>query len=189
MILSAFGTSRPRQGERVSGDAFLILEGQRPLLVVADGLGHGEHAAEAALRMIEVARAAADTDSPVDILQESSHKLAGTRGAVALVARLDCDNSRLIVAGVGNIEVKALSHEPIHPISSPGILGRRIRGIRQYEYALCPGDLIVLHSDGVSRRMELLPLRDLTVEELVETALREHGQSHDDATCLAARVG
>lgn len=188
MILSAFGTSRPRQGERVSGDAFLILEGQSPLLVVADGLGHGELAAEAALLMIEVARSAADSDSPIDILQEGSRKLAGTRGAVALVARLDSDNARLTVAGVGNIEVKALSQHPIHPISSPGILGRRIRGIRQYEYTLCPGDLIVLLSDGVSRRMELAPFRALCVNELVEIALREHGQSHDDATCLAARV-
>jgi negative regulator of sigma-B (phosphoserine phosphatase) len=188
MILSAFALSRPRQGEPVSGDAFLIRTGTCPLLVVADGLGHGEHAAEAALRMIDVARAASDADSPVDILQESSLELAGTRGAVALVARLDSHNSRMTVAGVGNIEVKALSQHPIHPISSPGILGRRIRMIRQYEYTLCPGDLIVLLSDGVSRRMELHPMRNLGVKDLAEAVIREHGQSHDDATCLAARV-
>ncbi len=188
MILSAFALSRPRHGERVSGDAFLIRKGACPLLVVADGLGHGEHAAEAALRMIDVARSATESDSPVDILQVASRMLAGTRGAVALVARLDHDNSRMTVAGVGNIELKALSQQPIHPISSPGILGRRIRVIRQYEYTLCAGDLIVILSDGVSRRLDLHPIRDLGVRDLVEATLRDHGQSHDDATCLAARV-
>jgi hypothetical protein len=188
MRLRAFGSTRPRRGETISGDAYLISYGEAPLIVVADGLGHGEHAAIAAQGMVAVASEAAPADSPLDILQKASGRLAATRGAVAMVARFTADNSRLCVAGVGNIELRALSQASIHPISSPGILGRRIRSIRQFEYDLHPGDLLVFFSDGISRRLDLQPLRSLSLEEVVLGALSEHGQQHDDATCLAARV-
>jgi hypothetical protein len=73
---------RPKSGRNISGDAYLIKEGEEATLVcLVDGLGSGEAAAEAAqaaIRCVEV-----NSTLPLsDIMAKCHQALRGTRGAV-----------------------------------------------------------------------------------------------------------
>lgn len=177
----------PRLGERICGDDVLVLEGDSTVVAVVDGLGHGAAAAEAAVRFTAFVRRMAHL-SPLPILEASSRELAGTRGAVAAVARFDRNKGEMLVAGVGNIEVRAVSRLPIAPVFTPGILGRPVRPIREFRFELSPGDLVVFASDGISRRFDVRAVAPLPLEEVPGRILREFGVTHDDATCVAVAM-
>jgi hypothetical protein len=187
MIARSAGAQRPCRGEVDCGDAFLVLDGDITLVVVVDGLGHGPKAREAALRFVELADHQRRS-SPQQILEAGNAALSGTRGVAAMVARLDCLGGTIDVAGVGNIELRAISKFPITPISTPGIVGRPVRTIREFHYPLSTGDLLVLSSDGISRRAEIAQYSGLDLDAMAEALLQEYGSTHDDATCVVVRM-
>lgn len=174
----------PKLGETVCGDDVLVLRDDTTLVAVVDGLGHGQAAAEASACFTDYARKRRDL-SPAEILESSTREMAKTRGAVAAVARFDTLSRTVVVAGVGNIEVRSLSRTPVSPVFTPGIVGRPVRYVREFRYPLSVGDLVVFASDGISRRFDLRAYADLGVEEIAHGVLRDFGVSHDDATCVA----
>ena len=102
--------------------------------------------------------------------------------AITLI-RIELPSLRMQHAGVGNVDLRALSATRIHPISYPGVVGGRFRRVMSTEFLLQEGDVITLFSDGISSRLDLqeLPRRDAQV--LAETILQRHGKDHDDASC------
>lgn len=187
MIARSAAAQRPCRGEVACGDAFLVVDGDITLVVVVDGLGHGPKAREAALRFVEHADHQRQS-SPQEILEAGNAAVSGTRGVAAMVAKLDCLAGTIDVAGVGNIELRAISRFPITPISTPGIVGRPVRSIREFRYPLSAGDLLVLSSDGISRRAELAPYCELDPAAMAKALLEEYGSTHDDATCVVVRM-
>ncbi len=178
---------RPANGETSCGDAYAIVRrGRRLLVVLADGLGHGPEAARAAHAFCS--HAEAEADRPLDaILASADRIIAGTRGVAAALLRLD-PPGHFEYAGVGNIVLRVLSRTPIHPLSVAGTLGRRsARRLRCERYAVDEGDLLVMHSDGVSGRYELERLRGTPPDRVARELLEVHGRPHDDATCLVVR--
>jgi serine/threonine protein phosphatase PrpC len=178
---------RPAEGETLCGDAYAIVRrGRRTLVALADGLGHGPEAARAAQAFCSHVQAAADR--PLDaILTTAGPAIAGTRGVAAALLRLD-PPGHFEYAGVGNIVLRVLSRTPIHPLSVAGTLGRRnARRVRCDRFAVEEGDLLVMHSDGVSGRYELDRLRGAAPDRVARELLAAHGRSHDDATCLVVR--
>jgi hypothetical protein len=95
---------------------------------------------------------------------------------------------RLSFAGIGNVELRALSRAAVSPPTMPGIVGQRMRRARVWEYPLAEGDLFALTSDGIGSRFELEALAHLPPQELAEALVREHHKEHDDASCVIARV-
>lgn len=181
-------TRRPKVGEEVCGDDALILEDERQVTVaVVDGLGHGPEAAEAASAFLATVRDNAEA-SLTEIFEAAAVTVAPTRGAVGLLARFDLLTASVSVLGVGNIDLKARSVESIHPVSTPGIIGRPVRRLRQFDYKVTGGDLIVITSDGISSRFELTQLGRAKPREIAETILEEFGRDDDDATCLVLLV-
>jgi hypothetical protein len=177
---------RPAHGETLCGDAFAVVPcGRTTLVALADGLGHGPEAARAALTFCDHARDAAD--APLDaILASADRAVAGTRGVAAALVRLD-PPGHFEFAGVGNVAVRVVGRSPVHPLSVAGIVGRRTRKARCDRFPVGPGDLLVMHTDGVGSRWAVEDGDLSTPARLAQVLLSAHGRAHDDATCLVIR--
>lgn len=173
--------------EAVCGDALLIVEdGSSVLIVVADGEGHGPAASEASHRLCEYV--ANNSEQRLDDLLWGAHRaLKGERGVAVIVLRVDRVAHSLSFCGVGNVELQTLSKVPIRPVCDRGMVGRRMRRATVHEFPLSPGDLLIVHSDGISARLSPSHYQRLSVQEIAEAAMRDHRRSHDDAICVAVR--
>lgn len=187
MRLSIALAQRPRHSELICGDTAWIGEGERRLIAVVDGLGHGALAAEASQAF--VAWITAHSEHPLDqLLEEGGRSIAHTRGVAASLVRLDPANRRLWFAGVGNVELRAACRSRISPVTHPGILGRPLRRApKVFEFTIEPGDLIVVFSDGISSRVDPSSLATLDPQLAAHRVLQDHGKHHDDATVVVVR--
>lgn len=193
---SAGGISVPYPGEEVCGDAWTLRRaGTRLQLLVVDGLGHGLDAAEAARAAVAAFNSAPfEAAGGVAGLLDTIHAaLRGTRGAVAAVADIDPDSGRLAYAGIGNISAVIATPEREHDlISHPGTLGAGIVSVRPLMYEWPPGAVLVMHSDGLSRRWRLderpaLLGRDANL--IAGVLYRDHRRERDDATIAVVKDG
>jgi Stage II sporulation protein E (SpoIIE) len=75
-------------------------------------------------------------------------------------------------------------------VSLPGIVGHQKRQIREYEYPLPPGAVLVMHSDGLVDRWNPADVPGLfthSPQVIAATLLRDAGTRRDDAGVLVAR--
>jgi hypothetical protein len=164
----------------------VVVTGAPFVIALADGLGHGEEAATAADAFCSFVR---DNPSlpPLELLAQGGRAIAHTRGAAAAVLRVEPLLRRLSFAAVGNIDVRSHGSVPFRPLSAPGIVGRPVRKVLPFDHTFAPGDLVVMHSDGVSSRLELGPLSGLDTQSMAERIVRDFGKDHDDASCVVLR--
>ncbi|WP_245714359.1 ATP-binding SpoIIE family protein phosphatase [Janthinobacterium psychrotolerans] len=149
----------PLASEEVSGDAWnVVFEGHEMSLMMADGLGHGPHAAEAS----ETASALLETCAPGlaplpgSFLKLAHAALAGTRGAAMALAHVDRERRELRFAGVGNIAACAFEDGRCrHLLSHNGIVGSNLRKVQEFQHPWQSGSLLVMHSDGLHTRWDL----------------------------------
>lgn len=183
--------TRPIAGEDVCGDAgaWLAADGVQTVMI-ADGLGHGPLAAKAAREAVRAFEAAAPAE-PADLLAAVHRALSRTRGAAASVAQLDAAAGRVRFAGVGNVAGWIDDGERRRGmVSFPGILGHKRPRIRQLDYPLPPGALVLLHSDGLSDKWAIGDYPGLRRHHGIvaaATLMRDAGIRHDDASVLVAR--
>jgi phosphoserine phosphatase RsbX len=191
MKFSVSYEQRNCRNETVCGDAVAVETDESTGIThvaVIDGLGHGPAAHLAAEAFVSYFREKITPDlSLVDLLQGASSAIARTRGVAASVLRLDGTNREIQYAGVGNVEMTAVSVAPIRPISKAGIIGRRLGRLLHFDYPLHHGDLLTVFTDGISSRFNLEPLRDMDPQALCRQVLSEWGKAHDDATIVAIR--
>jgi hypothetical protein len=188
----AAGLTRPLAGETVSGDAYAVREiADRRQILVCDGLGHGGLAAAAAQEAVRAFRKA--PAGPPAVLVEALHRALGhTRGAALAVAELDGAAGLVRYAGLGNISGTVFGADGTRRgmISMPGIAGHQRRQVREYDYPLAPGAVVVMHTDGVVDRWtpaEYPGLFTRSPEVIAATVLRDAGTRRDDAGVLVAR--
>jgi Stage II sporulation protein E (SpoIIE) len=116
--------------------------------------------------------------------------LAHTRGAV--VAVVDLVGEVVRFAGLGNISAWVAGPAGRRAMTSlPGIVGHQRREIREFEYRLPPGAVVVLHTDGVTDRWDLAAYPGLVSHQPVlvaATLLRDAGVRRDDAGVLVAKA-
>jgi phosphoserine phosphatase RsbX len=178
---------RPKHGQSISGDTFIVqpLSNDALLVGVIDGLGGGQEAARAAQGAAAAIRANPERPLP-DLVNRAHAAIQGTRGAVIGLLRMDLAHGGLTFIGVGNIGIHALSQRAIKPISKNGILGYRMPSLLELSYMFDPGDCFVLFSDGISSRFTL----DRTLaasappQEFADTVLQQYGKTIDDATVV-----
>jgi len=178
-------------GEIECGDTWRIADaGDRCALLVADGLGHGALAATAA-RDSALTFAARPFDAPAELLAAMHERLLGKRGAVAACAQLHLEEARVDYAGVGNIHGSIVGRESSRGlVSHHGTLGFTWARPRQFAYDWPAGDLLIMHSDGLSSRWNLAHLRGLHAlhPALIAAVLyRDLGRARDDATVVVVR--
>jgi anti-sigma regulatory factor (Ser/Thr protein kinase) len=178
-------------GETVSGDAWelRVVDG-KIFLLVADGLGHGPVAAQAADRMAELFRAA-PAGSPAILLERAHTPMRETRGAAVAIAELDPAGGALRFAGAGNVAGRVISGvEDRSLMSQHGTLGVRIRSLSDASYAWPEHAAVVLHSDGVNTRWRLGDAPGLLQCDPAVIAgwlLRDHSRGNDDATVVVLK--
>jgi serine/threonine protein phosphatase PrpC len=163
--------------------------------MVCDGLGHGPLAADASRAAVAAFRDG-PVGGPAALVAHLHRALGRTRGGAVAVAELDPDAGTLRYAGLGNIaghlvRPGARATERRGMVSLPGIAGHQRRTVREFSYPVEPGDLVVLHSDGITDKWRLndypgLPTHTPLV--IAATLLRDAGVRRDDATVLVARV-
>lgn len=181
----------PAPKEEATGDAWEIAERDDAIsIALADGLGHGIFAAEAAR-----AATAAFREKPFDgvstVLTQMHERMRGTRGAAAAVA--SCSQSGAIsFGGVGNIAASLIS--PVRRsrglASYNGTLGVEARIIRELPYQWEQNDLLVMHSDGVQSRWSADNHPGLLARHpgvIAAVLHRDFLRGRDDATVVVVR--
>jgi hypothetical protein len=181
----------PMPGERACGDGWAWqADAAGGALLVFDGLGHGELAAEAAL----AACTAFDEQrglAPADALMAVHRRLGGTRGGAVAIARIDTVTGTLRYAGVGNIAGTIIGHEQRRGLPSHnGIAGSIVGSIRSFDYPWTEGDLLVMHSDGLQSRWHLDDAPGLATRDPAVVAAhlyRDFRRGRDDVTVAVVR--
>ncbi|KFE33403.1 ATP-binding protein [Thioclava atlantica] len=177
--------------EEVCGDDWMLRQTRRSTdILLCDGLGHGARAAEAAADVIGAAREVpADPGQTIDALTGS---LVGTRGAVASMVRIEEPEMKLSYAGLGNISTICIGAHGTKRLAvrDGRIGGAQTRGFEE-EMVLAPGDMIIMHSDGLKTlrdrdfRPGLLHRSPLLIAGfLLERSFR----GRDDASIVVVRV-
>ena len=177
-------------GEFVSGDAWdiRIVDGHATV-IVADGLGHGPVAAEAADEAIKGFAKAAGT--PAAMLERLHPLLRSTRGAAVAIAAVDAKSGTVTYAGAGNIAGRMISGvEDRTLMSQHGTLGVQMRKLQDISYVWPDHALLVMHSDGLATRWNLKDVGGLLQCDPAVIAgwlLREHTRGHDDVTVVVVK--
>jgi anti-sigma regulatory factor (Ser/Thr protein kinase) len=185
------GACLPVKTERACGDAWAVHQSrERALFMVADGLGHGEHAAEASSKAVQVFEDSLDS-TPAQMVERMHLALRGTRGAAVAVAALPWSEHVVRYAGVGNISGRMVSGEGVHSmVSYNGTVGLEARKIQEFIYPWPNGGILILHSDGLGAHWNLEDYPGLRARHtgLIGGVLfRDHNRIQDDCTVVVAR--
>ncbi len=179
-------------GEEICGDRWAICSrNDADLYMVADGLGHGLHASDAARAAVEIFMRAA-SDNPTALLEQMHGPLRATRGAAISIARVDHATHIITYAGVGNVSGSILGEaRSTTMVSHNGTVGHHMRTVRNFEYPFHEGDLLVMHSDGLTTHWKLDGYPGLWYAEpslIAGVLYRDFSRGRDDATALVARL-
>lgn len=149
------------------GDAWhLAIEPGRFSVMMADGLGHGEYAEQAARAGEAVFAQSAFVDSTV-LMNDMHIGMNGTRGAAMAVAQYDAVADTLRFTGVGNIGGSLIGPgKPRGLASHPGIVGVQFRKAQPFDYAQVANQLLILYSDGLQSRWNLRTTQGLSTATL-----------------------
>jgi hypothetical protein len=185
---SALSTPAPR--ETVCGDTWRIAEhGGALSVMIADGLGHGPLAAEAANRAGGLFDSQANVQ-PAEFCQRAHQALAGSRGAALAMAHVS-STGRVTYAGVGNIAGAIVDGNTSRGLSSQnGTVGLQVRRVQQFEYDWPSGGVLIMHSDGLSARWSLDRYHGLAARHpaIIAAALyRDCLRGRDDATIVVVK--
>jgi anti-sigma regulatory factor (Ser/Thr protein kinase) len=179
-------------GETISGDAWdLRIADGKATVIVADGLGHGPGAADAAAEAIRAFQSSAG--SPAVILERAHPLMRSTRGAAVAVAELDTRADVVVFAGAGNISGRMISGIADRSLMSQhGTLGVQIRKLQDVTYSWPEHSLVVMHSDGLTTRWNLDDVGGLLQCDPAVVAgwlVRDHTRGHDDVTVVVLKRG
>jgi anti-sigma regulatory factor (Ser/Thr protein kinase) len=174
---------RPYEASVSSGDQAAFVRGPDALLVaVVDGLGHGHPARAAADRAVALVRAHPELP-PDELLSRCDAALRGTRGGVMAIVRIDLAAGTLVHASCGDVTTRILDViGPAMTLTGPArILGTR-QGARftAQSAPLGPRQVVVVHSDGLTSRVELADPRQPALVIAHDLVVR-FGRAHDDA--------
>jgi hypothetical protein len=186
--LAIVGASRPHPAEVENGDAWVVHQhGDVYRLSVIDGLGHGPDAAAATEKALCRLETVGDV-APGEAIRACHDALAGMRGVVMSVVSIDGRAGRLRFAGVGNVEARLLQDGKEHRlVSYRGIVGVILPKIHTFEYSLSDQWLLLVHTDGINARFDLVAeAAETTISsEWAQRFLDCWARVTDDATVVA----
>lgn len=179
-----------RAGEAVCGDRWTVqAQGAAVLVAVADGLGHGPAAREAAEAALAPLASPGEDDLGALVLRAHAAAARG-RGVVLALARVEPDRGALSWVGVGNVQgvlVRASGGRE-WLTSRGGVVGDRLPRLRPSEVPFGPTDLLLFATDGVAAGFaaSALPLDDAA--PAADTALAGFARRGEDALVWAGRL-
>lgn len=185
------GLVSPLAGETASGDNLAWeINADRCMVMMADGLGHGAQAAQAADEAVRVFRAHS-SESPASLISRMHDALKKTRGAAAAVAEVRPLAGTLIYAGVGNISGSILSSTLSRSlVSHNGTLGHVMARVQEFKVEWPKDGVLVMHSDGLQSRWDLSRYPGLLGRQpalIAGVLLRDFRRDRDDASVLVLK--
>ena len=178
-------------GEEVCGDGWEYEAlADKSVCLVADGLGHGLHAATAARAAVAILKEHR-TKAPAEIIERAHDALRSTRGAALAIAEIDHSLGVVRFCGVGNIAGTIVSNSSArHMVSLNGTAGQEVRKIVEFTYPWDEESTLIMHSDGLLSRWDLQGYPTLAQRHpsLIAAVLyRDYNRNRDDVTVLVAR--
>jgi anti-sigma regulatory factor (Ser/Thr protein kinase) len=146
----------PLLGEESCGDAWAVdIHSDGATVLMVDGLGHGDGAADAALAAISAFDNQA-TQTPEALMWSMHESLRATRGAAMEIAHLDYLRNEITFVGIGNLTALILdNHERHQMVSHNGIVGHNLRKVQSFQGAWRAASSCILCSDGISTQWNL----------------------------------
>ena len=186
----------PLAGESRCGDGWAVdrADGATRALI-ADGLGHGPLAADAADVALDTFCTRTSADAPHQLIEHLHAALRRTRGAAVATAHIDAARGTVRYAGVGNIVACVASGpdgECRRLVSQNGTAGLQIRKTLEFTYPWPPGATLIAHSDGLATQWQLARYPGLLARHpalLAGVLYRDYRRGRDDVTVLVVRDG
>jgi anti-sigma regulatory factor (Ser/Thr protein kinase) len=178
--------------EDICGDDWdWTMRDDRFAILVADGLGHGPQAHEAAEAAVDVFRRRAE-ESPSYVITEVHAALRPTRGAAVAMVEVDTARGVANYCGVGNIGAAIMAGPGSRQgmVSQNGTAGHVASRIQDFSYPLRPQSMIVMHSDGLSSHWNVVPYPGLTTRHpsvIAGVLYRDFSKRRDDVTVVVAK--
>lgn len=185
----------PYPGESICGDGWASkVIGNKLVLLMADGSGHGQLAYQAARRAKEIFEERAG--APVEQIADGIHRALGaTRGAAIGIAEIDPGYSEgpgsVNFVGIGNISAAVIETGAVRRmVSHNGTAGHVAPRIRMFQYPFKNVPTVILHSDGLTARWDLSEYPGLAGAHpslIAGILFRDYRRGRDDASIVAAR--
>lgn len=179
-------------GESVSGDGLTYRKtGPKTSILVADGLGHGPQAKEAADAAIEAFEESEEHD-PVGLIRRMNEYVRKTRGLVGTVATIDTERQQVALCGIGNVATylyKGLERR--NYICNNGIIGMNIPGrLDNQQLPMEKYAQLIFCSDGIKTKWDLNSYPSVLKYDpmlLAASIYKDHARRSDDMTILIAK--
>ncbi len=180
-----------KKGEDVCADHCVVKEaGDKVLIAVIDGLGHGVKANEASKYAVSTLENFKG-ESVIDLVNQCHRNLKNTRGAVMSLCVIDCNERILTWLGVGNVEgllvrgnaQKRQRSENI--ILRGGVVGYELPSLKASLIPFAAGDMLIFTTDGVDRDYWDDVIVNDNPLEMVKKISRKYFKDTDDALIMA----
>lgn len=177
--------------ETSCGDIAYFLEEERTCkMSLIDVLGHGIAAHNVSIQALDFLKQADWTDL-VTLMNQLHHHLTGTRGAVAALCVFHKESGLLQFVGIGNITVKHFGKHKHTLVARDAVIGiSRIIRPKLIEVTLEPGDILVMHSDGIREnfnRFECQHVLQGNAEEIAYNIMTNCSRRNDDSSCVVMK--
>jgi anti-sigma regulatory factor (Ser/Thr protein kinase) len=179
-------------GESICGDAWSWrTSGSRLSLLVADGLGHGLAAHEAA-REAAATFERTHAGGPLRTLEDVHAALRAFRGAAVAVLAVDLDQAQTRYAGLGNIASVVLTGNGRHSlVSHNGIAGHTAARLQEFTSPFPPASTVVMHTDGLGTHWNVAAYPGLRTRHpslIAGVLYRDFARRRDDVTVVVVKI-
>ncbi|SEP79207.1 Stage II sporulation protein E (SpoIIE) [Ectothiorhodospira magna] len=177
---------RPMPGETLCGDQIHCWHREQALwMALADGLGHGPEAHDAASRAMDHLPTLSALPL-TECISRCDTLLRGTRGVALAVACID-PAGQLTHVAVGNVRSLLLHQGRLTRLGGArGIVGAGFHHLHVERHHLQPGDWLVMFSDGIREDVPIAAALEaaLPTPHTALTLLQRWARDNDDAAIL-----
>lgn len=164
-------------------------DGNRIVLFIADGLGHGREAEIAAREALKYVSSHLH-EKPEDIFAGCNAAIRETRGVAMGLALIDKEKRNLTYAGIGNTRALIVGEKISRLSGNYGIVGASYRKLIPEILPLPCGYRVIMYTDGIEEMIE--PERyiheNADLKFLSEKIMEDWSKDSDDAAVLVFRV-
>ena len=179
-------------GEAVCGDAWTWrLRVNRLAVLVADGLGHGMQANEAAQAAVTVFEKEHEL-TPQTLVENVHLALRATRGAAISALAVDLERGVARYAGLGNVSCAILAAAGTRQslVSHNGTAGHQAPRIQEFNYPFARNSVAIMYTDGLGSHWNVNAYPGIKTRHptlLAGLLYRDFSRRRDDVTVVVAR--
>jgi anti-sigma regulatory factor (Ser/Thr protein kinase) len=179
-------------GEEICGDQWgWTMRDQRLAIMVADGLGHGLLAHEAASEALGIFYGGHE-ESPARVIADVHAALRATRGAAVATVAVETDRDVATFCGLGNVGTVLIGPDGSRQgmVSHNGTAGHVASRINEFTYPFRSDSMLVMFSDGLTSHWDLAAYPGLTTRDpsvIAGVLFRDFSRRRDDVTVVVAK--